>query len=167
MPALQPERRQLLKAGALVWTVPVIAMATAAPAYASSGAVMAASSGTNPLQPFSRRGTGGAFFIDANLTLRNTGTSSTSALTVTITVPSGVSATGQVAPADWSVTVLNTTQVRFALLVPPATQIAGPTGERVVSFTVRRSAGNASELITAVVDPGGGGIPGTITGTAS
>lgn len=159
MTSTHPERRQVLKAG--VWTLPVVAVATAAPAFASSGADMRPSNGTVPTMPFVRTGAAGVFFIDANLTLRNGGTGPTTALTVTITVPTLVSQTAADHVGNgWSVTVLSATAVRFTA---PAQLAAGPL-PLVVSFGVRRTGGNASDSISAVVDPAGGGIPDTITG---
>ena len=141
MPAPQPERRQLLKAGALVWTVPVIAVATAAPAYATSASDLSTStvSVTSPQKP-----------ISVDTVIRNTGTAPTTALKVTVTSPNAVSAT-QAAPAGWTVQVTGPNTVVFTAV----DQLAGSTN-LAASFVVERG-NNGAGTVTVVIDPGGGG----------
>lgn len=142
MPAPQPERRQLLKAGALVWTAPVIAVATAAPAYATSASDVSTSiiTVTSPQKP-----------IRVNTVLKNAGTGPTTALKVTVTAPNPVSAT-QVAPAGWTVQVTGPSTVVFIATA----QLAGATN-LAADFVVDRG-NNGAGTVTVVIDPGGGGL---------
>ena len=142
MPAPQPERRQLLKAGALVWTAPVIAMATAAPAYATSASNLSTSTITvrSPQKP-----------IAVDTLIKNTGTGPTTALKVTVTAPNAVSAT-QAAPDGWTVQVTGPNTVVFTA----AAQLPGNTN-RPASFVVERGS-NGAGTVTVVIDPGGGGL---------
>lgn len=142
MPAPQPERRQLLKAGALVWTAPVIAVASAAPAYATSASNLSTSTVTvrSPQKP-----------IAVDTVIRNSGTGPTTALKVTVTAPNAVSAT-QVAPDGWTVQVTGPNTVVFTA----ADQLPGNTN-LAASFVVERG-NNGAGTVTVVIDPGGGGL---------
>lgn len=149
MPAPQPERRQLLKAGALVWTAPVIAVATAAPAYATSASDLSTSTVTvrSPQKP-----------ISVDTVIRNAGTGPTTALTVTVTAPNPVSTT-QVAPDGWTVQVTGPSTLVFTATA----QLSGNT-DLAVSFVVARG-NNGAGTVTVVIDPGGGGLGTTQSST--
>jgi hypothetical protein len=87
---IAPERRQVLKAG--VWTLPAIAVATSAPAYATSSADLRPSTITS-----TKRTLGPS--VTVVLRIENAG-AQTSDLRATFTVPSGISATQPATTAD-------------------------------------------------------------------
>ncbi|MCW2739316.1 hypothetical protein [Nocardioides sp.] len=154
----QPERRQVLKAGALAWTVPVVAMATAAPAYATSGSNLSTSTATTRILGFWSL----AQRIETTVVLRNAGSGPTTALSVTISIAEELSAAGlqPLAPAGWTLTTLDT--AGDAATFTRNTQLAAGANETVV-FVLRRSYAFAGDSVTVVVTPAGGGVGATLT----
>jgi hypothetical protein len=156
VPVLKPERRQLIKAGALVWTVPVVAVATSAPAFAASDANMSTSTGTFVVR-------NNNFIDSSNTILRNTGSGPTVGLSILITVSAGVDSTGHTPPTGWTTTVLNGTQVRFT--APAGQQVAAGTTVALPVFSVRRlnNGGGTISGVIQVTAPGVGGNLTTLT----
>ena len=155
MPAMQPERRQLLKAG--IWSLPVIAVAAAAPAFASSGSDLRPSSITSA----NRTGNGSAPTLTVVLRVANGGTSSTTDLTASFNVPS-LSAT-QTTQGGWtvvSVSVATNTVVYRAPSQLDAGSFVTPT------FVINRAA-NGTGSVSVSLDPAGGGIGDSETLTFS
>jgi hypothetical protein len=150
---IKPDRRQVIRAGA--WTVPAIAVATAAPAFAASTqANLSGSSATAP--------TRNQKVITGTLTIRNAGPDQTSALTVTVTIASGVDA-GFAAHSlpGFTVTNVTTTTVTFSAV----TQLdpGAPLGP--LTYTVTRKDNGTASLTTINVLPGNGAQGGPFTYT--
>lgn len=156
MPQLQPERRQVLKAGAIAWTVPVVAMATAAPAYATSGSNMSTSSATATLENFVFQR------VETTIVLRNSGSGPTTALTITISIAGQLVAQGSQpsAPTGWTLTGINsgTNTATFTRIA----QLGAGSGE-TVTFALRRNFSIFADAVNATVIPGGGGVGTTLT----
>jgi hypothetical protein len=92
---IKPDRRQVMRAGA--WTVPAIAVAAAAPAFATSGANINNPGSTGPITE-SGNGANREFRLTA--TIRNDGTVATENLTVRISIAGGSSPTVSLLPAS-------------------------------------------------------------------
>ena len=154
MTGTTPSRRQVVRAGA--WTVPAVAVATAAPAFAASGANLSTSSGT-----ITRAG-GNPQPITINLTIINSGTATTDSLTLTLTVAGLQSAT---TPSGWTQVSLNTTTgvvtyTRNSQL--PGTNGPGSNTTAAGPFVLTRNVtGNAAVAVD--LDPGAGGVHGVFT----
>ena len=147
MTGIKPDRRQVVRAG--IWTVPAIAVAATAPAYATSAANLSTSTATNP----SRNGR----VYTGTITIKNTGQSTTAALTVTVDLALGVDADPTLHTlSGFTVTSVTTTTVTFtAISQLGAGQNIGP-----LTYTVRRSNSGASvSALTVNISPGGGGTP--------
>ena len=153
-----PERRQVLKAGALAWTVPVVAVATAAPAYATSGSNLSTSSATATLTSFFNQR------IETTVVLRNSGSGPTTSLTVTISIARELMGAGSQpsAPAGWSLTTVDT-GTDTAVFTRIAQMDAGAT--ETVTFVLRRNFSFQADQATVVIDPGGGGVGATLNVT--
>ncbi|RYB91575.1 hypothetical protein EUA06_09720 [Nocardioides glacieisoli] len=150
MTGIKPDRRQVIRAGA--WTVPAIAVATAAPAFAASAANMSTSSGTFVVR-------NNNFIDSSNVVLRNTGSGTTSGLSILITVTAGVDASGHTAPGGWTITVIGTNQVRF--IAPLNGQIDAGVN-LPVTFSIRRLNTNGG-TISGAIDVASPGVDGALT----
>ncbi|PKH38962.1 hypothetical protein SAMN05192575_103357 [Nocardioides alpinus] len=146
---MQPERRQLLKAG--VWTLPVISVAVAAPAFATSNSNLATTTGVLS------RDRGNPQPLTATLTIRNTGSGSTTALTATFTV---VGLTAATAAPGWALTSIDLT-TGVVVFTKSNAQLAGGPPTQVLTagpFVLQRGALSGQATVGVDVDPGGGGI---------
>lgn len=139
-----------------MWTLPVVAVATAAPAFASSGSNLSTSSGTisSPKKP-----------IEVSLTIKNTGSAGTCALTVRIDAPNAVSST-QVAPSGFTVTTIGSNFVIYTATdqLAAGAMIGAPPNP--ILFVVDRG-NNGAGTVTVTINPGCGGTPGIVSGTAT
>lgn len=156
MTEIRPSRRHIVRAGA--WSVPVIAVAATAPAFATSGANLSTSSATaritNPIS-FDQR-------VETTIALKNTGTGPTASLTVSITITGDLRALNYPqsnAPAGWALTSVDTGQ-DTATFTRNAQLAAGST-ENVV-FTLRRVTSVNDEDVLVVITPGSGGTGRTL-----
>ena len=136
--------------------MPAIAVAAAAPAFATSGANLETSTGTatspNGVKP-----------ITVTLRIVNTGSAPTCDLRVTVTAPNQISST-QSAPTGWTVvSPIGTNSITY-----DANAQLGPVGSTNstmdVTFVVDRGS-NASGTVTVYIDPGCGGTPRTLSFT--
>ena len=135
-------------------------MATAAPAFATSGANLSGTgtSGTAASPQGDKN-------ITVKLTIANSGTAPTCDLRVSITSPNAVSTTQTGNPANWTVV----TPVSGNTVVYDANNqlLAGQTigvAPNQITFVVERG-NNASGTVTVYIDPGCGGTPKTLTFT--
>ena len=145
MPGL--DRRAVVRSA--TWAVPVVAVAAAAPAFATSGSNLS----TSTIGPITSIGNGANRVVTVTVTIINSGTGPTTALRATIALEREVNAGDQIAPLGWSVSYDPATTT---LTYTAATQLAAGAA-RVVVFSIRP--GNSSDLGAVVaLDPGGGGL---------
>jgi hypothetical protein len=140
---IKPDRRQVIRAGA--WTVPAIAVATAAPAFATSGADLRPSSITSA----ARSGTGGSPTLTVVIHVENGGTSSTTGLNVSFSAPS-LSTTQPPLQNGWSLVSATTTTVVYSA---PAQYGAGTFQD--LTFVLNRTAnGTGTVSVEFKTSPG-------------
>ena len=151
MTGIKPDRRQVVRAS--LWTVPAIAVAVTAPAFAASGANLSTSTGTIS------RANGNPQPVTLNLTIRNSGTASTTALKVKFTL-AGLAATGHTYPANWSVPVISGNQITFTYL---GSQLGAGQNIPAGPFVLSRGSTTGSATVQVEIDPGGGGTKASFT----
>ena len=147
MTGIKPDRRQVVRAG--IWTVPAIAVATTAPAYAASAADM-----SGPLTTYTRVGTSKNPFT-ARLNVSNSGGATTQGLVVRITISDLAPQGSQpAAPSGWTIQPYTTGNT---IVYKKNGEMPGGTTEGPFDFVVARL-NSGSGTATIVVDPGS---PGT------
>lgn len=153
---IMPARRHIIRAAA--WSVPVIAVAATAPAFAASGANFSTSSTTAKL--FATGFFGLTQRVETTVVLRNSGTAPTAALTVTISTAGDIQANNQTAPAGWTLTSVDTAS--DTAVFTRTAQLPAATNE-TVTFVLRRSPDFGGETVTVAINPGAGGTVTTLT----
>ena len=141
------DRRAVVRSA--TWAVPVVAVAAAAPAFATSGSNLS----TSTIGPIVTVGSGSNRFTNVTVTIINSGTGPTTALRATIALERDVRPQDQVAPVGWTVSYDPAT---WTLTYTSATQLAAG-ATRAVIVTIRPGNNSALGAVVAL-DPGGGGL---------
>ena len=153
MTGTTPSRRQVVRAGA--WTVPAVAVAAGAPAFAASTqADMSTSTGTLTHTP-------GSSDVSGSITLVNSGLGATTALVIDVSIaPGGVftsNTTQHTVSAGWNKSIVGSGSSAVVRFTKIAQVNPGPGG--VVTFTVRGATGIAfgtQQTVTALINPPNG-----------
>ncbi|MCF6379884.1 hypothetical protein L2K70_19905 [Nocardioides KLBMP 9356] len=135
MTEIKPSRRQVVRAGA--WTVPAIAVAVAAPAFATSGADLRPSTITSA----SRTGQGNTPTLTVVIHIENGGTSETTGLNVSFSAPS-LSTSQPPLQNGWSLVSATITTVVYKA---PAQYAAGTFQD--LTFVLNRTANGTGDLV--------------------
>jgi hypothetical protein len=143
-----------------MWTVPVVAVAATAPAYATSGSNLSTSTAT-------ARIVATGFFgltqrLETTVVLRNPGSGPTTALTVTISTGGDINAAGSQAPAPAGWTLVSVDTGSDTATFTRIAQLGASTSE-TVTFVLRRSPDFGGETVTVAISPGAGGVGTTLT----
>jgi len=150
-------RRTILRAGvATAWAVPVVQLATTAPALAASSKQLTI---TASIVSWSNSSTNGTFNLQ--VTVKNTGTVSAVVSTVTLSFPSGWSSSSTTPASGWSRTPGGNSTTHVFTPTSTITLTAGST----TSFTTTINPQTNSVVGTGTYVADGAGL--TISGTSS
>ena len=156
MTGTTPSRRQVVRAGA--WTVPAIAVAAAAPAFAASGANIKNPGSTATI---TQSGSGGNREFSVTTTIRNDGPVATENLTVRITITGGANPSVTQTPIGFTLFATENVTGGVTFVFTANAQLAGngatipvpPTAAPVFKVKPGNNSGTISVVYTATNSP--------------